>query len=190
MATQHISNGGTVGVHHTNSVNYNENALVELNETISRLSSHQGVEIVQVLNKNGDIVMESNSSQQQQQSSPTPQQQQQQQQNYSSISSSITQNGSNDDEAVGTDGVGTDTATITNGSTAATTAANIQHALFTKHMMELATTYFDNSGSNNTQNAAENTNQDQVSFIHVRSKNGKEVMISPHDGFVLSVLKR
>lgn len=189
MATQHISsNGGTNGTHHTHVSNhYNESALVELNETISRLSSHQGVEIVQVLNKNGDIVMESSSrsQQQQQQQAPPTQQQQQQHQSHSNIGSTSTHN---DDEVVGAD---SDNSAIANGNTSNPTAANIQYALFTKHIIELATTYFHSSGSNNSsQNSLETTNQDQVSFIHIRSKNGKEMMISPHEGYVLTVLKR
>jgi hypothetical protein len=37
-----------------------QSGLIELNETVSRLASYKGVELVQILNRNGDIITESN----------------------------------------------------------------------------------------------------------------------------------
>ena len=94
--------------------------LQEMQETVSRLSSHKGVQMVLILNRNGDIMVES---------------------------------GSNN-----------------NGPT---NAKNIQK------LLSAANLYFQTTDAD-----------DQVSFVQVRSKDNHELMISPHEGFVLAVLKR
>jgi dynein light chain roadblock-type len=96
-----------------------ENARTELNETVSRLSSHKGVEAVQILNRDGDIVTESGS------------------------------------------------------------AATPKQAALVKKLMEAAGSYIQSLEP-----------EDEVSFLQIRSKGGQELMIAPHQGYVLAVLKR
>jgi dynein light chain roadblock-type len=107
MATQHEPSSETA---HAN--------LLELNETVSRLSSHKGVEAVQILNKAGDIISESGS-------------------------------------------------------------ASPKQAVFVKKLMEAAATYLKSLDAD-----------DEVAFLQIRSKGGRELMIAPHQGFALVVLKR
>jgi predicted regulator of Ras-like GTPase activity (Roadblock/LC7/MglB family) len=94
--------------------------LLELNETVSRISSHEGVESVQILNKAGDILAESGSS-----SSPPKQ------------------------------------------------------AALTKKLLASAANYLQALDAD-----------DEVAFLQIRSKGGRELMIAPHQGFALVVLKR
>lgn len=92
--------------------------LIELNETVSRISLHKGVEAVQILNKAGDIITESGST------SP-------------------------------------------------------KQAALTKKLLVSAANYLKSLDAD-----------DEVAFLQIRSKGGRELMIAPHQGFALVVLKR
>lgn len=94
--------------------------LQEMQETVSRLSSHKGVMLVLILNRNGDILVESGSSQ---------------------------------------DGP--------------------SHSKNIQKLMEAANIYFRSISSD-----------DEVSFLQLRSKDHHELLISPHEGYILAVLKR
>lgn len=91
----------------------------ELQETVSRLSSHKGVDAVMILNRSGDILAVSGS------------------------------------------------------------AANMHQAKMTKKLLEAANAYLKSLKED-----------DEVSFLQIRSKESQELMIAPHQGFVLAVLKR
>ena len=92
--------------------------MLELNETVSRISSHKGVEAVQILNKSGDIISESGSS-------------------------------------------------------------NPQQAALIKKLMRSAKNYLKSLDED-----------DEIAFLQIRSKGGRELMIAPPLGFALVVLKR
>jgi dynein light chain roadblock-type len=94
--------------------------LVEMQETVSRLTSHPGVQQVLILNRDGDILVESGSKQ----------------------------------EAP-------------------------DHANNTRQLLAAANAYIKNLNDN-----------DEVSFLKIRSRDNYELMISPHAGYVLAVLKR
>ena len=94
--------------------------LQEMQETVSRLSSHKGVVMVLILNRSGDIMVES---------------------------------GSNN-----------------NGPT---------HAKNIQKLMDAANIYFQTMNPD-----------DSVSFLQLRSKDNHDLLISPHEGYVLAVLKR
>ena len=128
------------------SSNYELN-LQELQETVSRLSSHKGVDSVLILNRKGDIVVESGT---------LSKQQQQQQQAPSSAN--------------------TDDDSNTNSTS---TSASVQHAKRTHQLLATATAYLQSLQP-----------EDEVSFLQLRSKNQQELMIAPHQGYVLAVLKR
>lgn len=100
----------------SSSVSSNAN-LLELNETVSRISSHKGVEAVQILNKAGDIIAKS---------------------------------GSHDPH----------------------------QAALTKKLLQSATTFLQSLDED-----------DDIAFLQVRSKGGRELLIAPHQGFALVVLK-
>ncbi|GKY97427.1 hypothetical protein MPSEU_000701200 [Mayamaea pseudoterrestris] len=112
MAT---SSEATTAVEDGNSIN-----LQEMQETVSRLSSHKGVQMVLILNRSGDIMVESGSNH--------------------------------------------------NGPT---------HAKNVQKLMDAANLYFQTTDAD-----------DKVSFMQLRSKDNYELMISPHEGYVLAVLKR
>jgi dynein light chain roadblock-type len=108
-----------------NSSNSNSNSnLVELQETVSRLSSHKDVESVLVLNRTGDVVAASGSH----------------------------------------------------------TAARATHALVTT-----ATAYI---RALPVHDKDKDKIVDDLSFLQVRSKQGVEVLVAPHEGYVLAVIKR
>jgi len=96
----------------------NAGNLQELQETVSRLSSHKGVKAVLILNRAGDILVESG-----------PQ-------------------------------------------------GNPQNAKYVKQLMDMATSYLLTLSPD-----------DEVSFLQIRSTQHRELMIAPHEGFVLAVLK-
>lgn len=58
-------------------------------------------------------------------------------------------------------------------------AVGPRQAVLTKKLMEAANDYLKSLAP-----------EDEVSFVQVRSKDATELMIAPHDGFVLAVLKR
>lgn len=93
--------------------------LEELQETVSRLFSHKGVQAVMILNRRGDIVVERGS------------------------------------------------------------AADPCHAKMAKQVLQMAQIYLDSLQPD-----------DQVSFLQIRSTKNQEIMIAPHQGYVLLVLKR
>lgn len=129
MATQQPEPSST-----SSSSSSSEANLLELNETVSRISAHKGVEAVQILNKAGDIIAESGGNNQQSQQQP---------------------------EAA---------------AAATTTTAT---ARLTKKLLHAATTYLRSLDAD-----------DEVAFLQMRSKGGRELMIAPHQGFALVVLKR
>jgi dynein light chain roadblock-type len=106
-----------------NSSNVN---LQELNETVSRLSAHKGVEMVQILNRNGDIIV----------------------------------------------------GDVENGGVDGSSEAQQQHAASTQKLIRAAATYLQQLDPD-----------DEISFVELRSKGGRELMISPHQGYALVVLK-
>uniref|UniRef100_A0A7S2VEM1 Roadblock/LAMTOR2 domain-containing protein n=1 Tax=Entomoneis paludosa TaxID=265537 RepID=A0A7S2VEM1_9STRA len=97
--------------------------LQELQETVSRLSSHTGVEAVLILNRDGDIIAESTKAQE----------------NMSS----------------------TDAATMVS------------------KLLKLATSYVQSLSA-----------EDEVSFLQMRTENGRELYIAPHEGYVLALARR
>lgn len=114
--------------------------LQELQDTVSRLSSHKGVESVLILNKKGDVVAAS-------------------------------------------------------GSLSGKDADSAEHARRTHQLLTVATQYLEglsNNGSNSQQQQQpqQQQSQEEVSFLQIRSSNNRELMISPHEGYVLAVLKR
>jgi hypothetical protein len=139
--------------------------LLELNETVSRLISHKGVEVVQVLNKAGDIITESR---------PTTT-------STTTAHSTLPQHEAADDNAA-------TAATNTSSPTSSTEESNDSGAVSNKHphqaalvkkLLHVATTYL--------QSLEED---DEVAFLQVRSAGGRELMIAPHQGYALVVLKR
>jgi dynein light chain roadblock-type len=96
--------------------------LQEMQETVSRLSSHKGVQMVLILNRNGDILVESG---------------------------------------------------ITGGN-------SLEHASNIQKLLTAANTYLQQCVHA----------EDEVAFLQIRSKDNHDLMISPHEGFVLAVLKR
>jgi len=121
----------------------------ELQETVSRLSSHKGVDAVLILNRNGDILAESSKR-------VLRRQQQRQQQGPSSSGNAEGGGGDREDEDEG-----------------------IEHAKMTKRLIGTANSYLRSLDED-----------DEVSFLQIRSKHNRELMIAPHQGFVLAVLKR
>lgn len=93
--------------------------LQELQDTVSRLSSHKGVESVLILNRNGDVLVESLKPKLQ------------------------------------------------------------SFAKQTHKLLEMATTYIQSLEP-----------EDEVSFLQLRSKDHRELMVAPHEGYVLAVLKK
>jgi hypothetical protein len=112
--------------------------ILELNETVSRLVAHKGVEVVQILNKAGDVIAESGSS--------------------TAIVGAASEN--NTDEINTKD-------------------KHPHHAALVKKLLGVATTYMQSLDEN-----------DAVAFLQIRSAGGRELMIAPHEGFALVVLKR
>jgi predicted regulator of Ras-like GTPase activity (Roadblock/LC7/MglB family) len=104
------------------------NNLVELQETVSRISAHKGIESVVIWKKGGDIVY----------SSQQPQ-----------------------------------------GDSAKKAAA-------AQRLLQAAEDYF--SGTNDDDETSTTTGV--VSFVQVKTTSGKELLISPDQGFVLAVAKR
>jgi predicted regulator of Ras-like GTPase activity (Roadblock/LC7/MglB family) len=146
--------------------------LEELQETVSRLSSHKGVEAVIILNRDGDILAESSSSSLIALASAaagSSSSQQQQQQDQEGSSSSL---GGVDADTSSSGGVATATATATGASTA-TTARSVNQLLRT------ATAYIRSLSPD-----------DEVSFVQIRTQQHREIYISPHHGYVLAVVKR
>ena len=111
--------------------------LQELEETVSRLSSHKGVEAVLILNRDGDILAEAGLA----------------------STSASSQGDENSSAAAAAPG--------------AETASNVNKLLRT------ATSYIQSLSPD-----------DQVSFLQIRSQQHRELYISPHDGYVLVVVKR
>jgi predicted regulator of Ras-like GTPase activity (Roadblock/LC7/MglB family) len=105
------------------------NNLVELQETVSRISAHKGIESVVIWKKGGDIVY----------SSQQPQ-----------------------------------------GDSAKKAAA-------AQRLLQAAEDYF--SGANDDDDTSATTTG-AVSFVQVKTTSGKELLISPDQGFVLAVAKR
>jgi predicted regulator of Ras-like GTPase activity (Roadblock/LC7/MglB family) len=135
--------------------------LEELQETVSRLSSHKGVEAVIILNRDGDILAESSSSSLIVASGSSSQQQQQE---------PSESNGSGD----AADDTGAAAASPTPaGASTATTARSVNQLLRT------ATAYLQSLSP-----------EDEVSFLQIRSTQHREIYISPHQGYVLAVVKR
>lgn len=110
-------------------------SIQELQETVSRLSSHKGVQSVLILNRQGDILAESIAS---------------------SLSAAPLYNA--DDSP----------------SEQKHELAKQSHKLLASAKAYLES--FDPS--------------DDVAFLQLRSKNNTEVMIAPHEGYVLAVSKR
>ena len=147
-------------------------ALTELNETVSRLASHKGVETVQILNRDGDIITESSSN-------PAA---------SITVSSEVTSASST---TTPTTNQATTTATPNgNDATQSTPTTSVdspvaqqtfltKQAALTKKIMDLAGQYLHNVDGD-----------DEVSFIQIRSKSGQELLIAPHEGYVLAVHKR
>jgi predicted regulator of Ras-like GTPase activity (Roadblock/LC7/MglB family) len=106
------------------------NNLVELQETVSRISAHKGIESVVIWKKGGDIVY----------SSQQPQ-----------------------------------------GDSAKKAAA-------AQRLLQAAEDYF--SGTNDDDDTSASTTTGAVSFVQVKTTSGKELLISPDQGFVLAVAKR
>lgn len=115
--------------------------ILELNETVSRLVAHKGVEVVQILNKAGDVIAESGSS----------------------TTQAMDRVWSEND---------TDESNTNN-------EKHPHHAALVKKLLGVATTYVQSLDEN-----------DAVAFLQIRSASGRELMIAPHEGFALVVLKR
>ena len=111
--------------------------LQELEETVSRLSSHKGVLSVMILNRKGDILVESGSLVASKAPLPAGEEEQEDK------------------------------------------TANTQHAMVTHKLFQSATQYLQSLQP-----------EDEVTFLQLRSKNNQELMIAPHEGYVLAVLKR
>jgi hypothetical protein len=105
----------------------------ELHETVSRLSSHKGVEAVQILNRAGDIV------------------------------------------AAQTTG-------STESSTGSSSSSSLKQAKLIENLHRAATEYLHSTTTDDE--------SDEISFLQLRTKQGRELYLSPHQGFVLAVLKR
>ena len=120
--------------------------LVELNETVTRIASHAGVEVVQILNPAGNILVESTNASSAGPSTPRAVQ---------SSSNSENKDGSN--------------------MTRATTAT----AVSAKKLLSVAQSYVQSLDAD-----------DEISFVQIQSTHGRELMIAPHSGFALVVLKR
>jgi hypothetical protein len=105
--------------------------LTELNETVSRLMAHAGVESVQILNQRGDIV---------------------------------------------------------------TGNASARHAVAAQKLLHAAREYLelDDTSNNSDATAAAATpgTESEVSFLQLRSASGRELLVAPHEGYTLAVLKR
>lgn len=119
--------------------------MVELDETVTRIGSHAGVEVVQILNTAGNILVERTNM------STGP-----------STPSAAASSRKDDDSKV-----------VHNTSASTAMAA--------KKLLSLAQTYVQSL------DAADN---DEISFVQIRSAHGRELMIAPHNGFALVVLKR
>jgi predicted regulator of Ras-like GTPase activity (Roadblock/LC7/MglB family) len=172
--------GGSSSSNNNNNTLLAESALSELNETVSRLSSHKGVETVQILNRNGDIITESTSRTTIATSAT------------SAAAASTTSTVATIETSSVATAPGAATATVTGASSTSsslegesgigidpTTLYLTKQAALTKKLMEIAGMYLQNSDMD-----------DEVSFIQIRSKNGQELMIAPNEGYVLAVHKR
>lgn len=109
----------------------------ELQDTVSRLSSHKGVQSVMILNKAGDILFQSGTT--------------------------------------GVEEISSDTNNPSGPS------QPVLHAKRTKQLMEAANAY--------VQCLSPRASDDGVSFLTLRTQDHQELMIAPHQGFVLAVLK-
>ena len=123
-----------------------EVSLQELQETVSRLSSHKGVESVLILNRSGDIVAASGRL----------------------LASSSTEGGSSEHSSEKTDN-----------ASYHISSPLTRHAQQTQHLLATATAYLNTLQPDN-----------EVSFLQLRSKHKQELMIAPHQGYVLALLKQ
>jgi hypothetical protein len=152
-----------------------DTALTELNETLSRLASHNGVETVQILNRDGDIIIETSSNPAAAVASSS-----------SSDAATNAVSGTNDVSAAqsttisNNNNINNINATNAIGSNSGTPLSFLcKQAALTKNLMEVAASYVKNIDP-----------EDGISFIQVRSKSGQDLMIAPHEGYVLAVHKR
>jgi hypothetical protein len=143
--------------------------LIELKETVDRIASYNGVEIVQILNTSGDIIAEcvntsSNNS------------------NNNNIRSPMATPTSNTNAVTSSSDFGNDDMTLAASSqnNASLSTASTSHTL-----LRTAHQYIQNFKKEN-----ESTNDnDEITFVQIRSKNGYELMIAPHYGYALVVVK-
>ncbi|EEC47755.1 roadblock-related dynein light chain [Phaeodactylum tricornutum CCAP 1055/1] len=109
MSTAHASDTIPTTVDNAN--------LQELEDTVSRLASHKGVQSVMILNRAGDMLV--------------------------------------------------------------SRQAGPEAAKFAKQLLETASAYLTSLSED-----------DEISFLQIRSKQHRELMIAPHEGYLLAVLKR
>jgi hypothetical protein len=144
-----------------NTTSSNNPNLIELNETVSRIASHSGVEIVQILNMNGDIMAECN--------------------NMRSVGKTPTAT-SIDNNTITPEFNETIIQNTANSSTTNKINSSISTASTARKLLQTAQIYI--------QQLNDDESNDEITFIEIRSKNGYELMIAPHYGFALVVIKR
>ena len=148
--------------------------LIELKETVDRIASYNGVEIVQILNTSGDIIAEcvninNNNNMRSPMATPT----------NNNDNSTVTSNNDFFDE---------DKTAITaslSSATSTTKNVSISTASTAHTLLQTAQQYIRNCKKDN-----ETDDDDEITFLQIRSKNGYELMIAPHFGYALVVVKR
>jgi hypothetical protein len=164
----------------SNGSDKNNISLLELKETVDRIASYNGVEIVQILNTSGDILAECINS-------TTA--------NSNNIRSPTATPANKSGAAPGNDiwndnmtivtavttGNPSDNVSSISSSNVSTSTARTVHTL-----LQTAQQYIQNfqKDSNNG-----NNEDDEITFLQIRSKHGYELMIAPHFGYALVVVK-
>lgn len=140
--------------------------LIELKETVDRIASYNGVEIVQILNTSGDIMAECINSNNNIRSpmAGTP------------SSHTVSNEFFSDSNSTGNAATGNSIATTMSHNVSLSTASAAHCLLQTAQRFVKSC-------------KTENENEDEINFVQIRSKNGHELMIAPHFGFALVVVK-
>jgi hypothetical protein len=154
---------------------YSNINLMELKETVDRIASYNGVEIVQILNTSGDILAECVNNNNNSNSIRSP---------VATPTSKNTVSGNdfmNDNMTAVTAATGIHSDALLSASSPnvmSTSTASTAHSL-----LRTAQQYIQNFQQDR------DNNDDEITFLQIRSKHGYELMIAPHFGYALVVVK-
>ena len=175
MTTQQPASSSSSNGEKINNIN-----VIELKETVDRIASYNGVEIVQILNTSGDILAECINTN-----------------NNQNNNNNINNNGirspvatpSSKNTAFGND-FSNDTLTATSNHSEGPSVVNMMFpniststASSAQLLLRTAQQYVQNFKTEM------DNDDDEITFLQIRSKHGYELMIAPHFGYALVVVK-